>query len=473
MDELYALQMDNIFPGEREGELRGGSENFCTTGLGTGEVGTLTEHVSASGTRTFIACANGKIVNVTVGGSPADLGTGFSVNRWQTVDMNGRKLFYNGTDQPQQFDGTTLSNATYTGLTDNDLIQGTVYRNRLYLVPKNSKSFWYGGISAITGALTEFPCESLLKRGGYILFVTTWTKPTNNNSTQNFVVVTSEGEVLVFGGASPEQDGFTLLAQLFISRPLSRRSFINHKSDVEIATITEAVSLSTILSGQTESGALTDKIAPTFLSSAALYSGNFGWEITRYERGRYLIYNIPIVSGSQSHQYIRNSITGAWCRFTGWNASCFALFNDALYFGTFDGKVLKAEASEADRDSAIPYSLMTSYNYFGDRERQKHFKLVRPILTANNDLTVGLAMSTDRSAVNDLDTVTIEAVGGSEWDSFAWDTTPWAGDLVANNDWYAVNGIGRAGALMMAGSAKDVSFNISAFHVTFDTGGLL
>jgi hypothetical protein len=144
-----------------------------------------------------------------------------------------------------------------------------------------------------------------------------------------------------------------------------------------------------------------------------------------------------------------------------------------LYFGTFDGKVLKAEASEADRDSAIPYSLMTSYNYFGDRERQKHFKLVRPILTANNDLTVGLAMSTDRSAVNDLDTVTIEAVGGSEWDSFAWDTTPWAGDLVANNDWYAVNGIGRAGALMMAGSAKDVSFNISAFHVTFDTGGLL
>ena len=475
MDPMYAQTMDNIFPGEREGELRGGTDNYLTTGLGTGEVSTLCEHVSAAAARTFIACANGKIINVTNPAGVADLGTGFSVNRWQTLDFRNRKLFFNGTDQPQQFDGTTLSAATYTGLTDNDIIQGTAYRNRLYLVPKNSASVWYGAPNAITGALTEFPVDSLLVKGGYIMFATTWSRDSGTSSSELFVIVSSEGEILVYGGSSPEADGFSVVAHIFASKPLGRRSYLNYLSDVEILTQTGAISLAQTINKVLipAQGDLTDKIAPSFASAARMYGSAFGWEGVLYPKGKFILYNIPVSAGSQSHQYVRNVISGAWCRFKNMNAASWTIYNDDLYYGTFDGKIVKADTGTNDRDANVDFSLFTSYNYYGDREHVKHFQNVRPILTANGPMTVGLSMSVDREERSSNDTITVTAETGTDWDSGFWDTFSWAGENFAASDWYAVTGIGRSGALKMEGAVKDVRFTISAFHVSYDQGGLL
>jgi hypothetical protein len=476
MDPMFAQTMDNIFPGEREGEIRGGSVDYVTAGLGTGEVSTLTEHVSASGTRTFIACANGNIVNVTNPAATSNLGTGFANNRWQTIDFRNRKLFFNGVSTPQQYDGATLSNAVYTGVAGSTLIQGTAYRNRLYLIPINSASFWYGNANAITGALTEFDCGPLLTRGGFIQFVTTWTRAASGTSSSElFVVVSSEGEILVFGGGSPEAEGFSLVGHTFAPKPLGRRAFINYLTDVEISTQTEVVSLTRLMSGEAAlgTGALTDKIAPTFSAAAKMYGSNFGWQPVLYSAGRRILYNIPISSGSQSHQYVRNILTGAWCRFKDMNAASWSVFNDNLYFGTWDGKIVQADIGANDRNANINFQVFLSYNYFGDRERVKHFQNVRPILTSDGPLTVGLSMSVDRVENNSTDTVSIVALAGTSWDVADWDSFFWSDDSYPASDWYAVNGIGRSGAIKMLGSVKDVRFSVSAFHVTHDQGGML
>jgi hypothetical protein len=475
MEPIYAQRLDNIFPNERAGELRGGTTSFCAAGLGSGEVSTLTEHVTAAGARVFIACANGKIINIT-SGTASDLGTGFSVNRWQTIDFKGKKLFYNGTDQCQQFDGTTLSAATYTGIgTDNDLIQGTAYRNRLYLVPKNSASFWYGAPNAITGALTEYDVSPLLTKGGYIMFVTTWTQNTGIASDELLVIVSSEGEVLIYQGGNPDIAGFSIAAHLFLGKPLGRRGYLNYLSDVEIMTQTGVVSLANaigkvVIPGE---GDLTDKISPTFNDVAKLYSANFGWQAILYPNGRRIVYNIPISSGSQSHQYVRNVVSGAWCRFTGMNAASWGIYNDVPYYGTFDGKVIKADTGANDQDANISFAMFGSYNYYGDREHVKHFNNVRPIFLADSNMTLSLTMSVDGDENISGDTVSVVGTSGALWDSVFWDTTDWGGQNISSSDWYAINGIGRSGALKMEGSVKDVRFSVNAFHVTYDSGGIL
>lgn len=474
MEAIYAQKLDNIFPNERAGELRGGSTSFCAAGLGTGEVSTLTEQVTVAGVRKFIACANGKIIDIT-SGTASDLGTGFSVNRWQTIDFRGSKFFFNGTDQPQQYDGTTLSNAVYTGLTDNDLIQGTIYRNRLWLVPKNSASLWYGAPNAKTGALTEFPLDPFLERGGYMMFATTWTRDTGISSSQLLVACSSEGEILIYGGADPDAGGVTLVAHLLVSKPLGRRAYLNYLSDVEIMTQTGVISLADAM-GKVfipGSGDLTDKISPTFNDVAKLYSANFGWQPVLYPNGRRILYNIPISSGSQSHQYVRNVISGAWCRFLGMNAASWGIYNDALYYGTFDGKVILADTGANDQDANISFSMFGSYNYYGDREHVKHFNSVRPIFLADSNMTLSLTMSVDGDENISGDTVSIIGTSGALWDSVFWDTTDWGGQNISSSDWYAINGIGRSGALKMEGSVKDVRFSVNAFHVTYDSGGIL
>jgi len=474
MDAMFAQRLDNIFPNERAGELRGGTSSFCAAGLGTGEVGTLCEHVTAAGARVFIACANGKVINIT-SGTAVDLGTGFSVNRWQTTDHKGRKLFFNGTDQPQQFDGTTLSTATYTGLTDNDIIQATSYRNRLWVVPKNSASAWYLAVNSVTGALTEFPLDGVLFKGGYLMFATTWTRDNGIFSSELLVFCSSEGELLIYGGADPDASGFSLVGRVFLSKPLGRRAYVNYLSDVEIMTQTGVVSLSSAL-GKVfipGSGDLSDKISPTFNDVAKLFGANFGWQAVLYPNGRRIVYNIPISSGSQSHQYVRNVVTGAWCRFTGMNAASWAIYNDNLYYGTFDGKVILADTGASDEGSYINFSAFLPYNYFGDREHKKHFGNVRPIMLADSSMSASLTMSVDGEENLSGDTISVTGTNGALWDTVFWDTTDWGGQNVSASDWYAINGIGRAGALKMEGSVKDVRFSVNAFHVTYDLGGIL
>jgi hypothetical protein len=80
--------------------------------------------------------------------------------------------------------------------------------------------------------------------------------------------------------------------------------------------------------------ALSNKIVNLINGDVALYGSNFGWDIKLYPLGNKLIINVPQTSGRHTqYQYVMNTITGPGARFTGWNANCFAVMRDVLYFG--------------------------------------------------------------------------------------------------------------------------------------------
>ena len=48
-----------------------------------------------------------------------------------------------------------------------------------------------------------------------------------------------------------------------------------------------------------------------------------------------------------------NAATGAWARFTGWDAMCFVRMRGDMFFGTQTGKIMQADRT--GYDNGLPY----------------------------------------------------------------------------------------------------------------------
>jgi hypothetical protein len=218
---------------------------------------------------------------------------------------------------------------------------------------------------------------------------------------------------------------------------------------------------------------VSDKIADAFADAAQDYRSNFGWEILDYARQHFAIVNVPIVDGVQSQQLVLNTLTGAWCRFIGINASSWATLNGKPYFGGMDGKVYEWDYGYNDGGAAIVCKLKTAFNYFDDRNALKKFNLSRPILASSEALSFSYAVDVDFQDRTLSDSVTVTGDSGSDWDTSAWDDTAWGGATIYNRNVYSVNGLGRCGAIRLEATVKDLSFNVNAFQVSFEPGGVI
>lgn len=469
MPESDALTLTNVIPSVGAVALRNGYRSH-STGMGAA-IESLFEYSKADGTRQLIATANGKIWNATTfEGTATQLGTGFTEDYWQAVNFNNVLVMVNGTDQPQQWDGTTLSAATYTGVTDNDLIHVTSYRSRLYLVQKNSTSVWYGGVDAITGALTEFDFGGIFKNGGYLLWCGAWTRDKGSGTNDLFIACSNMGEVLVYNGAYPAASDWSLVGHFYQSSALGRRSFANSGAELGILTGDGLVPLSSML--QDSDAAITDKIKNAFRSAAQLYRANVGWDVTHYPRGGLLICNIPTATNASAEQYVMNLETSAWCRFTNINAMCWCVFNDKLYFGGTGGVVYQADIGSNDNNMAIPYEIKQAFSYLQDRARVKQMLMARPIFRGDSALNYLLGVDLDFDS-RQL-TGTASTVGsGSDWDTASWDTASWDSGDTYKAKWQAIAGIGRCMSLKIKGSCKNAPFSMFATQITYQTGGVI
>jgi hypothetical protein len=485
MPENDAVSLVNIFPETGTCTFRSGFREHADS-MGTDEIQTLAQFVKADGTKYLLAGANGNIYNAsTYGGAGASLGSGFTSNKWQTTNFRASGatyiVFFNGFDQPKKWDGTTFNDATYThaNLADDlNLIQGWPYKNHMYVLEKEkAKIYFVTTVDAVQGALTEFEVGPILRRGGGLLWGATWSRDSGGGLEELMVLCSDQGEILVYAGDNPSASNWGLVGRYYLPTPIGRRSWFNLDADLVVLTVNGAIPLSRVLGGtdmQQVYTSVTDKIQNAFNSAARDYSSNFGWEGAVYARGHYLLLNIPIVDGGRTEQYVMNTYTGAWCRFTGQNASTWCIFNSKLYFGGMDGKIYEADYGTNDNDQPTEVALKTAFSYCGDRSVKKRFLMVRPTITGSDGLEFLIDVDTDFS--NKTLTGTASTVGSvaSPWNDSPWNTTGWsAGSELQTLTWYGVTGIGRNVSVRLEGDFQDVRFSVSAFHLTFQPGNYL
>ena len=427
--------MENWFPGTSDVYFRGGCEDHATGMTGNGK--TLAVYNALNGTSKMFATTASGTYDVSSAGAVGASLAARTNGKHQYVNFgNGTSnylILVNGADKPLYFDGTTwvavdaVSTPALTGLTTTLISHVHVHKNRLYFIEKDSLSFWYLTAGAAGGALTEFDLSAFCRKGGQLMAMSTWTFDGGSGLDDYAVFATSEGEILVYSGDNPAVAASWLKVGTYdLGKPIGRRVFTPYAGDLVLVTQDGAFPMSTALkyANTDKRVALTDKIQSLFNSDARSYGSIFGWESTIYPAESAFIFNVPVTEDGTHYQYVMNTITKAWTKFTGWNAETFAVFNKQLYFCT-GTKVVKAWTGTSDFGANITFTAKTAFNYFGST-RQKKVELYRPVLIANGALSFLTGVDMDFSD-SQITSSASAAIGSSAiWDTSKWDEAYWS-----------------------------------------------
>jgi hypothetical protein len=188
------------------------------------------------------------------------------------------------------------------------------------------------------------------------------------------------------------------------------------------------------------------------------------------------ILNVPVQEGVEQVQCVMNTLTGAWCKFTGWNANCFVVFSENLYFGSNDGKVHRADFGARDGSMQISAYGQQAYNYYGKRGYLKIWKAIRALLNTTGSNRVSLGISTDFRDNVTLGTPTAATSISALYDVALYDTDVYAVETASVVDWTTLSGIGQAASIHFRGitdAAGDIELRVNGFDVTYEVGEIL
>lgn len=473
-----AVLMDNWFPEPSDVRLRQGYIDQ-STGL-PDWVETLMQY---NGDELF-AISNGNIYNATISGAVgAPVVTGLINSRWQYTNIGtaGGQFIYavNGADDPLLYNGTTwtpingASTPAITGVTTNKLIHVNLYKNRIWFTEEDSFRVWYLPVSSVGGAAQSIDFSSLFKLGGYLMGMITVTIDNSGGIDEYAAFVSSEGEIALYRGNDPTSPSTFQITGFFrIGRPIGRRFFAKVGSDVVLLTADGFIQISkALLTDRSQrQDALSYKIVNLVSNDVRNYSGNFGWQPLLHPLGNKLIFNIPQIENTVQYQYVLNTISGAWCRFTGWNSACWELFQDEIYFGG-DQMVGKADFGNDDNGSAIVGDVGQAFSYFGVMGKNKRWTMVRPIMNSNGTLNLSLGLNVDFANEAPSSTPSFSTGGSTPWYS-PW-YSPWSSAYDIKKDWQTVTGLGFAAALRMRVAGLGITARWQATDFVYEVGGIL
>ena len=474
-----AVIMDNFFPDRSSVYLRNGYTSWATgfpsavETLMTYSAGSGRKLFGISGTAVYDCTANAAIGAAVV--------TALTNARWQYVNVatsGGQFLLAaNGVDNVLFYDGTTWEKVTgvsahaITGIATTSLTNPNLWKNRVWFVEKNSFRAWYLPISSIAGAATSFDFGPLFKLGGSLLAMVNWTANSGSDIDEYAAFVSSEGEVAVYKGSDPASVAtFGLIALFRIGRPIGPRGFCRIGPDMVAITADGLYSFSkAVLDNQSRAtNSVSDKIDKLLSADFNALPTTFGWDLKLHPAGSKLVMNVPAMGAQR--QYVMNSTTGSWCRFTGWSASCFEVFGDKLMMGLAT-TVAWADNGTSDGGSAINCDVLPAFSYFGDK-LVKLFTQIRPLIQSDGTLNLAIGMNFNFIPTNPTSTPALSLAAGSPWNTSPWNTSPWSGGLATKTGWIGVTGTGFAAAPRIKASVIGQQVIWQSTDFLFQRGGV-
>jgi hypothetical protein len=422
MQPQYAIQMDNIIPDVDGDRVRKGYIKKLSTATSV-----LIPILRGNNKKLIGAHVQDLTVynNFEVESSK----TGFSSDNWTYADFTDgsgavHTILANGSDTPQDYT-STLSDIGYTLTGFPSLDCPLAFKNRLYFI-SGDWSIAYSGVQSISGNLTSFEMGSYFKKGGRLLSIANWTQDAGNGADDLFVLISTEGEVLIYSGTSPESDDWRMIGTFSIAKPVGKRCWTQLGADLTLITQRGYFPLSTVLSDLRANRALLNQKIDGITQGRDFTKR---WEIHYRPSTNWLIVNVPSDTGIYNYeQHICNLNTNAWCRFVGMDANSWAVLGDELYFCNGRG-IFQADTGTTDEGANITFCLQKAYNNFGTPLKKQLMRVV-PHYYSTTDETIYKKILSDFGNGKNRIFVHRENSGiNTYWDTAIWDESFWSDEI--------------------------------------------
>lgn len=475
-----AVSLTNWWPTTSDVMVRQGFSKWAT-GF-AGQVNTVMPYNPAGGSPKLFAASGAGIYDIS-GGGPigAPVVSSLTNDQWAYANFAtaaGPFLgIVNGQDGYYVYNGTTWQSVTssstpisITGVSPTSLSFITSFAQRVWFIQKGSLSAWYLPVSSVGGAAQQFPLQAIFRRGGSLVSMGVWTVDGGYGMQDYLCFVTTEGEIAVYGGTDPSQSTtFALVGVYQLGSPMGFRSFSKYGGDLLYIGKDGLGPISQLLASSRVNTQvnLTAKIQGAISQATSLYPNNYGWCMVLFPLQNMLILNVPVGPGQQQ-QYAMNTITGAWCNFTGWGANHWERFNDQIYFGG-NGFVGIAWNGFSDNSSNILAVAQQAFNEFGT-PLQKRFTMLRPILWTNVAPALSAGINVDYDQNIPTDSLNFSPANFAIWDSALWDSGMWGGGLQIAKAWQGAAGVGMIGSIVLKASTNGIETHWAASDIVFETG---
>lgn len=422
MQPQYAIQMDNIIPDVDGDRVRKGYIKKLSTAT------SVLIPILRGNTKKLIG-AHVRDLTVYNNFEVESSKSGFSSDNWTYADFTDgagvvHTILANGSDTPQDYT-SSLNNVGYT-LTGFPILDCPLaFKNRLYFISGDFQ-IAYSGIQSISGELTAFDVGSFFKKGGKLLSIANWTQDAGNGADDLFVLISTEGEVLIYAGTSPETYDWRMIGTFSVAKPVGKRCFSQLGADLILITQRGYFPLSSVLSDLRANRALLNQKIDGITQGRDFTKR---WEIHYRPSTNWLIVNVPSDTGIYSYeQHVCNLNTNAWCRFVGMDANSWAVLGDELYFCNGRG-IFQADTGTTDEGANITFCLQKAYNNFGTPLKKQLMRVV-PHYYSTTDETIYKKILSDFGNGKNRIFVHRENSGiNTYWDTAIWDESFWSDEI--------------------------------------------
>lgn len=379
--------------------------------------------------------------------------------------FNKHVLFFNGVDTPLTHDmgaASNVANFSATGPTVTTLIQATGFKHRLYIVQKNSTSFWYGAVGAYAGTFTEYDLGDVLDYSGQLLCVFNWSFNQGLQNEELFCALTTVGELLVYSGDYPGASNWYLICRAKLPIPTGTQPFVKVSGDVWVVTNRGVIPLSSVIAGNVSN--------QDYYSISRKIKNQVASDVQPVVD--YVFPFVYFASSDKTSVYVLNYEKQAWSKLTTsltGTIKTLAAFpnssftNSALVIGTGDGSsagTLYSLDLSGYADSSLTYTWAAPYDTFGEIT-QKQVKLIRVL-----GLNYGVSGNFVNTAKFDFDF--------SSGSSSSSKSTAVSADTNAMQE-LAPSGIGRRLGLKFSragNSGVNEKNEIQGCEILFESGGV-
>jgi len=492
-----AIVMDNWVPTMKGSKLRGGCIRWAELPETTPVISAF-EYASGINHRMFAANET-KVYDVTTT-TPVLVKSGQTSGNYvasQMANASGDYLMVvnDAGDFPLRFDGTTwttLNASQITGpggtpvATGGALTYVCKYRNRYFFIERNSMNAWYLPLNAVQGALAMIPLSGAATKGGHLMFCASWSIDAGDGIDDKLVFCTDLGELIIFTGSDPasaaswRQEG-----RYDMSPPLGMNAHLAIGGDMLIATVDGILPLSGAITkdrSELELAAITRNIKPMWRMEV-LEKREWAWTMCKWDEYGGLFVTWPGGIPGKRWCGAANLATGAWCRFVGYDATCFIKMRGDMFFGTQDGIIMQADRT--GYDDGLPYTaiLVGGWEVFQSPGQTITWRQARASFSAraNEPFAPQLSATTDYVVI-----VPPPPSAGADpgvldlWDQGLWDTALWdAGTpstpAVRNTGWVSIGRTGFSHApivqVTVAQQAKP-EVDLISIAATFERAGV-